>query len=111
MKTLPHRLNTVKCKLNLPYFESEANNEKVTVKLMNSFTSLIEEKVTQYANDPKSNVRTYKTDFSVETKNGLTFVHICLTARLLIPSKGIKPCKKEMICRWKGSRLISVTVI
>ena len=53
MKTLTHKHNTARCKLSLPYFEAESKEESCAAKLMNRFTSKLEEKIISYANDIK----------------------------------------------------------
>lgn len=111
MKTLPHKLNTVKCKLCLPYFEAETKAENASVKLMNIFTTLIEEKITVYVENPGSRIHTYTADYSVKEQKGIILVYIRLSARILMSTGCIKLCKKEILCRWKDTRLISVKTV
>ena len=106
MKTFPHKLSTAKCKLSLPYFEEESKEEADAVRLMNAFTERLEEKILSYAGT--SAVRSYVSDFGSDTENGVTSVRIRLSARLLSPSGKIIFRKREIICRWKEARLISV---
>ncbi len=109
MKTLTHKLCTAKCKLALPYFEAESKEEADSVKLMNSFTEQLEKKIISYAGT--SAVRSYVSDFSVDSENIPTSISIRLSARILTSSGQIKPYKREIVCRWKGTHLISVNLI
>ncbi len=111
MKTLTHKHNTARCKLSLPYFEAESKEESCAAKLMNRFTSKLEEKIISYANDIKHGIRTYTSDFNVDFENNITLVHIRLSARMLTSSGGIRLYKKELLCRWNGTKLLSVNSI
>ena len=111
MKTMSHRLNTAKCKFCLPYFEAETKDEAMAVKLMNRFTQQLEEKISSYAEDTSCGVRTYSTNYSVDHSDSVTTVHILLSARILTSSGKMRPCQREIVCHWRGSRLISVNSI
>ena len=109
MKTLPHKLSTARCKLTLPCFEAESKEEADAVKLMNSFTYQLEEKIVSYSDS--SSVRSYVSDYSTESDHKATVVRIRLSARIRSRDGRIKLCKREIECLWKGTRLISVSLI
>ncbi|MBR5447036.1 MAG: hypothetical protein IKV40_01290 [Clostridia bacterium] len=110
MKIIPHRSGTAKCKLCLPRFEAESKTEGSAAALMNRFSERLEEGIYAFVEEPDSNVRAYTADHSIEHLDGVTLVHIRLSARLLCSVGGIRLRTKTITCRWKGSRLTSVNV-
>ena len=108
MKITPHQVDNQKCKLCLPHFEAEAKKEQAAAMLMNRFTERISEKILSFTESPNSNVRNYTADFSTDQDNDILVVHIHLSTRLLCAERGIKLCKRSIVCCLKGSRLISV---
>lgn len=111
MKIIPHRSGTAKCKLCLPRFEAESKTEGSAAVLMNRFSERLEERIYAFAEGADSRVRAYTADHSIEHIDGVTLVHIRLSARLLSPSKGIQLHRREFLCKWKGARLLSMTAI